>query len=199
MAHYQVTSTSLTPSRPAPAAPIRRGNDIQNVLSSSGYASSFSVGTSSPSGSSYASTYSGIGGSPNRNSDMVSSSHIVRSGMVAIKEDGLVSWLWRPKWLVLKEQTLSIHKNEVSRPSLLSWPSALPRPRPRFLHAEWRAVHMARLPPSMSGCLSPPKPQPVPRRTLVISDLALGSFSRSAGEQKLGGHRTTAGIEDGCH
>ena len=115
MAHYQVTSTSLTPSRPAPAAPIRRGNDIQNVLSSSGYASSFSVGTSSPSGSSYASTYSGIGGSPNRNSDMVSSSHIVRSGMVAIKEDGIVSWLWRPKWLVLKEQTLSIHKNEVSR------------------------------------------------------------------------------------
>ena len=114
MAHYQVTSTSLTPSRPAPAAPIRRGNDIQNVLSSSGYASSFSVGTSSPSGSSYASSYSGIGGSPNRNSDMVTSSHIVRSGMVAIKEDGIVSWLWRPKWLVLKEQTLSIHKNEVS-------------------------------------------------------------------------------------
>ncbi|KAI1790884.1 Pkinase-domain-containing protein [Ganoderma leucocontextum] len=114
MAHYQVTSTSLTPSRPAPAAPIRRGNDIQNVLSSSGYASSFSVGTSSPSGSSYASTYSGIGGSPNRNSDMVSSSHIVRSGMVTIKEDGIVSWLWRPKWLVLKEQTLSIHKNETS-------------------------------------------------------------------------------------
>lgn len=114
MAHYQVTAASLTPTRPAPAAPMRRGNDIQNVLSSSGYASSFSVGTSSPSGSSYASSYSGIGGSPNRNSDMVSSSHIVRSGLVAIKEDGIVSWLWRPKWLVLKEQTLSIHKNEVS-------------------------------------------------------------------------------------
>ncbi|KAI0752103.1 Pkinase-domain-containing protein [Fomes fomentarius] len=114
MAHYQVTAASLTPTRPAPAAPMRRGNDIQNVLSSSGYASSFSVGTSSPSGSSYASSYSGIGGSPNRNSDMVSSSHIVRSGLVAIKEDGIVSWLWRPKWLVLKEQTLSIHKNETS-------------------------------------------------------------------------------------
>ncbi|TFK92911.1 Pkinase-domain-containing protein [Polyporus arcularius HHB13444] len=115
MAHYQVTAASLTPSRPAPAAPARRGTgDIQNVLSSSGYGSSFSVGTSSPSGSSYASNYSGIGGSPNRNSDMVNSHHIVRSGMVAIKEDGIVSWLWRPKWLVLKEQTLSIHKNETS-------------------------------------------------------------------------------------
>ena len=102
MAHYQVTSTSLTPSRPAPAAPIRRGNDIQNVLASSGYASSFSVGTSSPSGSSYAASYSGIGGSPNRQSDMLSSHNIVRCGTVTVKEDGLVSWLWRPKWLVLK-------------------------------------------------------------------------------------------------
>ncbi|KAH9916384.1 Pkinase-domain-containing protein [Epithele typhae] len=111
---YQVTTASLTPSRPAPAAPIRRGNDVQAALASSGYGSSFSVGTSSPSGSSYASSYSGIGGSPNRNSDMVNSSNIVRCGTVLVKEDGLVSWLWRPKWLVLKEQTLSIHKSESS-------------------------------------------------------------------------------------
>jgi hypothetical protein len=33
--------------------------------------------------------------------------------MVSIKEDGFASWLWRPKWLVLKEQTLTIHKTEV--------------------------------------------------------------------------------------
>ena len=115
MAHYQVTAASLTPTRPAPAAPIRR--DVQNVLSNSGYGSSFSVGTSSPSGSSYAASYSGIGGSPNRNSDMLNSSNIVRCGMVTIKEDGIVSWLWRPKWLVLKEATLSIHKSEVSVPA----------------------------------------------------------------------------------
>jgi protein-serine/threonine kinase len=31
---------------------------------------------------------------------------------VSIKEDGFASWLWRPKWLVLKEQTLEIHKTE---------------------------------------------------------------------------------------
>lgn len=41
--------------------------------------------------------------------------------MVNIKEDGFASWLWRPKWLVLKEQTLSIHKTEVSKPFCLAW------------------------------------------------------------------------------
>ncbi|THH33274.1 hypothetical protein EUX98_g927 [Antrodiella citrinella] len=102
---------SLTPSRPAPAAPLKRG-DIQNVLANSGYGSSFSVGSSSTSTSSYASShYSGIGGSPNRNSDGMTSSNIVRSGVVSIKEDFLIS-LWRPKWMVLKDTTLSIHKNE---------------------------------------------------------------------------------------
>ncbi|PCH42914.1 Pkinase-domain-containing protein [Wolfiporia cocos MD-104 SS10] len=111
MAFNQVTATSLTPSRPAPAAPVRR--DVGNALASSGYASSFSFGPSSPSSSSYASSYSGIGGSPIRDSDM-NNSQVVRSGTVAVKEDGLVSWLWRPKWLVLKEQTLSIHKSESS-------------------------------------------------------------------------------------
>lgn len=111
MAFNQVTATSLTPSRPAPAAPVKR--DVQNVLASSGYASSFSVGAPSPSSSSYNSGYSGIGGSPNRMSDGLSSVHVVRSGTVSVKEDGLVSWLWRPKYLILKEQTLSIHKSEV--------------------------------------------------------------------------------------
>lgn len=114
MSFNQVTATSLTPSRPAPAAPTRKGSDVHNVLASSGYGSSFSVGTSSPSSSSYASTYSGIGGSPNRNSDTPVGAHIVRSGTVSLKEDGIVSFLWRPKWLILKEQTLSIYKNEVS-------------------------------------------------------------------------------------
>ncbi|EKM52526.1 uncharacterized protein PHACADRAFT_261009 [Phanerochaete carnosa HHB-10118-sp] len=106
MAFNQVTATSLTPTRPAPSAPGRTGP--------AGYGSSFSVGTSSPSGSSYASSYSGIGGSPNRASDSISSAQVVRCGIVSVKEDGLVSWLWRPKWLVLKESTLLINKNESS-------------------------------------------------------------------------------------
>jgi serine/threonine-protein kinase CLA4 len=107
MAFNPVSATSLTPTRPAPAAPNR---DVQNVLASSGY-TSFSMGPPSPSGS-YSSSYTGVGGSPDRSSDSMSST-IVRSGVVSIKEDGLVSWLWRPKWLILKETTLSIHKSEV--------------------------------------------------------------------------------------
>lgn len=99
MAFNQVSATSLTPSRPAPQAP-------QRSIAGSSFNSAFPI--SHPSGSSYASTYSGIGGSPHRTGEI----HVVRSGSVSIKEDGFASWLWRPKWLVLKEQTLSIHKNE---------------------------------------------------------------------------------------
>ncbi|KAH8101267.1 Pkinase-domain-containing protein [Cristinia sonorae] len=115
MAFNQVTATSLTPSRPAPAAPLKRG-DMQNVLANSGYANSFSsVGSPHNSTTSYASSnYSGIGGSPNRSSDGMMGSNIVRSGSVQVKEDGVVSWFWRPKWLILKEQTLSIHKSETA-------------------------------------------------------------------------------------
>ena len=108
MAFNQVTAASLTPSRPAPAAPGRNGQ--------SGYGSSFAVGTSSPSGSSYAASYSGIGGSPNRLFDTPSNSEVVRAGTVNVKEDGLVSFLWRPKWLILKDTSLSIHKSEVCAP-----------------------------------------------------------------------------------
>lgn len=133
MAFNQVTATSLTPSRPAPAAPVRRGNDIGNALASSGYGSSFSVGMSSPSGSSYGPSYSGIGASPIRNTDMFSGgSEVIRAGVVAVKEDGIVSWLWRPKWLVLKEGSLSIHKSEVSpdhSDRLLPLPQSLLRMR----------------------------------------------------------------------
>src|ERR1700683_667331 len=117
MAFNQVTAASLMPSRPAPQAPQRRGTETyttNSALASPGYNTSFSLTPSSPSGSSYASSYSGIGGSPNRHSEALFNSHVGRNGMVSIKEDGFASWLWRPKWLVLKEQTLSIHKTEVS-------------------------------------------------------------------------------------
>jgi serine/threonine-protein kinase CLA4 len=123
MAYHQVTATSLTPSRPAPQAPTRRGTDSPtmysgNGLQSVGYNSSFSFNTAtSPSASSYASSYSGIGGSPNRitsDSSPFQNVQIVRSGTIHVKEDGFASWLWKAKWLVLKEQTLTIHKNEVS-------------------------------------------------------------------------------------
>lgn len=125
---FNVSAASLTPSRPAPPAPQRRATDKDGnssgpatysnntALASSGYNASFSLTPASPSGSSYASSYSGIGGTPNRSAEAAFNSQVVRSGMVSIKEDGFASWLWRPKYLVLKEQTLAIHKTEVSFP-----------------------------------------------------------------------------------
>ncbi|GAA5857036.1 hypothetical protein JCM9279_003441 [Rhodotorula babjevae] len=37
---------------------------------------------------------------------------IVRRGWVSAKEDGLRAWLWSKKWLVLREQSLALYKNE---------------------------------------------------------------------------------------
>jgi hypothetical protein len=123
MSFHQVSASSLTPSRPAPQAPQRRGTDSQQqplysssaALVNSGYNPSFTFTPSSPSASSYNPAYSGIGGTPNRNSDAIFNSQIVRSGPASIKEEGtFASWIWKLKWLVLKEQTLTIHKSEVS-------------------------------------------------------------------------------------
>jgi hypothetical protein len=47
----------------------------------------------------------------NSPSASLKNSHVVRSGVVSVKEDGFASWLWRPKWLTLSEQTLTIHRH----------------------------------------------------------------------------------------
>ncbi|CEQ41786.1 SPOSA6832_03535, partial [Sporobolomyces salmonicolor] len=47
---------------------------------------------------------------------------IVRRGWVSVKEDGLRAWIWSKRWLVLREQTLSFYKNEVSWLSIASRP-----------------------------------------------------------------------------
>ena len=118
MAYHQVTAASLTPSRPAPPAPQRRGTDLapqyatNNSLANAGYSSSFTLAPASPSTSSYQS-YTGIGGSPNRGPEDLSNSQVVRTGSVSIKEEGFANWLFTRKFLILKEQTLSIHRNEV--------------------------------------------------------------------------------------
>ncbi|KAF9477419.1 Pkinase-domain-containing protein [Pholiota conissans] len=121
MAYHQVTATSLTPSRPAPQAPARRGTDASSdfatnsstSLSNAGYSSSFSFTPASPSASSYTMSYSGIGGSPNRGAEDLNS-QIIRQGMVSMKEDSFGNWLFQRKWLVLRDQTLSIHKSEAA-------------------------------------------------------------------------------------
>ena len=144
MAFNQVTPTSLTPSRPAPQAPKYVNNAPSMALSaSSGSNPSYSLSSSSPSASSYAASYSGIGASPNRQQrDLPSDSHVVRSGTVSVKDDGFTSWIWRPKWLVLKEQTLSIHKTVV-------------RLFPSPYHPSVRAIVSSVLPRHVRGVSTP--------------------------------------------
>jgi hypothetical protein len=118
MAHFQVSSASLTPSRPAPSPAQPKLSSDPFSLASAGYNSSFTTLSSFNNNN-----YSGIGSAPSRgnSADEFSGSRVVRSGNASIKEDGFASWLWKAKWLVLTEQVLSIHKNEVSSlfPSLL--------------------------------------------------------------------------------
>lgn len=121
MSFYQ---SSLTPSRPAPPPPGagQRGtngsaytNNSIYASSGSSFAPSFQLTPPSPAGSSYNPAYSGIGGSPNRGSSATgySDGQVVRNGYVSVKEDGFASLFWSRKWLVLRESTLSFHKNEV--------------------------------------------------------------------------------------
>ena len=42
------------------------------------------------------------------------SSFVVKRGNASVKEEGLRAFLWPKRWLVLREQTLSFHKNEAS-------------------------------------------------------------------------------------
>lgn len=51
-------------------------------------------------------------GSPSSNSG--GGGGIVRKGWVSVKEDGIRSWIWSKRWLALREQTLTFHKNETS-------------------------------------------------------------------------------------
>lgn len=39
---------------------------------------------------------------------------VVRCGWANVKEDSFASLFWLRKWLVLKEEELMIHKNDVS-------------------------------------------------------------------------------------
>ncbi|KAM6491085.1 Pkinase domain containing protein [Amanita muscaria] len=102
MSFHPITASSLTPSRPAPPAP-QRWTDSPHQ--------SFTLVPSSPSLSSYAPSYSGIGATPG-GSDAYGSP-VVRAGPVGIKEEGgLTSWIWKAKWMVLKDQLLIVHKSE---------------------------------------------------------------------------------------
>ncbi|KAJ7223113.1 STE/STE20/PAKA protein kinase [Mycena pura] len=106
------TPSALTPSRPAPS-PSMYSSQSKASLASNGYGPAFTFNPSSASGSSYSTSYSGIGGSPSSNG--TGAGGVVRQGPVSVKEDGtLTSWIWKIKWLVLKDMTLTLHKSENS-------------------------------------------------------------------------------------
>ncbi|KAJ7802181.1 Pkinase-domain-containing protein [Mycena olivaceomarginata] len=109
-------SSSLTPSRPAPNPSMYSSSQSsQSTLANNGYGPAFTFNPSSPAGSSYSSSYSGIGGSPSLSNGGGAGGGVVRQGPVSVKEEGtLTSWIWKVKWLVLKEMTLTLHKSEGS-------------------------------------------------------------------------------------
>lgn len=44
--------------------------------------------------------------------------HSSRRGYASVRDDGLRSWMWPKRWLVLKDQTLTFHRNEVQTPRI---------------------------------------------------------------------------------
>lgn len=114
MAYNNVAS--LTPSRPAPAPParpplpsgsspstssgLRETQPIKSQFSSTAYAASFPIINPSS-----ALAPININGGP-RNT-------VVRTGPASVKEEGIRSFLWSKRWLVLGGAELSVFKNEV--------------------------------------------------------------------------------------
>ncbi|CAG8773375.1 8538_t:CDS:2, partial [Cetraspora pellucida] len=41
-----------------------------------------------------------------------SNSQVVKKGYISVKEDGLRAWIWSKRWMLLREQTLTFHRNE---------------------------------------------------------------------------------------
>ncbi|KAK4701695.1 serine/threonine-protein kinase CLA4, partial [Phenoliferia sp. Uapishka_3] len=113
-------SPSLTPSRPAPPIPIQRSDSSSSSRPPPGLASGFPSTSTTPS-SPYASSPLLSSSSGQSASSFAlpgtgagSAQTIVRRGWISVKEDGLRAWIWSKRWLVLREQTLSFHKNESS-------------------------------------------------------------------------------------
>ncbi|KAJ1952203.1 Protein kinase, partial [Dispira parvispora] len=49
---------------------------------------------------------------------------VFKKGYLSLKEDGLKSWLWSKRWALLREGTLSFHRNEGDE-ELYSWLDAI--------------------------------------------------------------------------
>ncbi|KNE59155.1 hypothetical protein AMAG_18112 [Allomyces macrogynus ATCC 38327] len=43
---------------------------------------------------------------------MSGAARVVKAGYLSVKEDGLMSFIWSKRWVVLREQTLALHRSE---------------------------------------------------------------------------------------
>ncbi|TKY86021.1 hypothetical protein EX895_004846 [Sporisorium graminicola] len=122
---------SLTPSRPAPPVPTSKHNDPFLPPLSQYNSASSGMGAG---GGSYTGPLRPAGPGANASSGApanhlagnnsgwqqagpgatTSGSALVRKGWVSVKEDGIRSWIWSKRWLALREQTLTFHKNETT-------------------------------------------------------------------------------------
>ena len=107
--------SSLTPSRPAPTPPSRSQSSRYTEQHASATAHSTERGTSGFSSTAYTSSFpilnasSALGPAPT-----VRRNEVVRTGLANMKEEGLRSFLWSKRWLVLDASELAIFKSEVS-------------------------------------------------------------------------------------
>ncbi|KAH9821007.1 p21-activated serine/threonine protein kinase [Melampsora americana] len=122
---FPASVSSLTPSRPAPPAPSDQHSSphhpIDHPHPSSRYHSGSSLTSNPGPPSGYvpapgfnSNTASMIGSSPFPINPPANQTTIVRRGFAKLKEDGLRSWIWSQRWLILREQTLTFHKNETT-------------------------------------------------------------------------------------
>lgn len=124
---------SLTPSRPAPPVPANKHNDPFLPPLSQYNSASSSMGRGAGGGSytgplrpaGPGATASGAGGPASHLGSnagwqqagpgaTTTGAALVRKGWVSVKEDGIRSWIWSKRWLALREQTLTFHKNETT-------------------------------------------------------------------------------------
>ncbi|WFD03391.1 non-specific serine/threonine protein kinase [Malassezia obtusa] len=100
---------ALAPSRPAPAPPAFARAPTTASADAYGELPGSPTVPYSPRLGSAAGT---LHPSPSASPSGGSTSSIVRRGYVSVKEDGLRSWIWSKRWLVLRDTTLLFYKNE---------------------------------------------------------------------------------------
>ena len=102
---------ALAPSRPAPAPP-------SFPRAAPGGAELYGGELPGSPTAAYSPRLGGASGtlhpSPSMSPTGTNATSIVRKGYVSVKEDGLRSWIWSKRWLVLRDTTLLFYKNETT-------------------------------------------------------------------------------------